>query len=129
MLIRSSMKPLVAIEVPLAIMAIACGLLLVLVPDGALLGMTPALLDGSPFRDFRIPGLALTFLVGGTTAVAGALAIARHRLAPWASWIAALALTTWLAVQVRDIPFHPMQVAIGAAAIAIVALAAHARWA
>jgi uncharacterized membrane protein (DUF2068 family) len=72
---------------------------------------------------------ATTFLVGGTTAVAGALAIARHRLAPWASWIAALALTTWLAVQVRDIPFHPMQVAIGAAAIAIVALAAHARWA
>lgn len=113
------MKPLVAIEIPLALAAIVCGLLLVVAPDGALIGLPPALLVGSPFPDYLVPGLTLAFVVGGAVALAGVLALTQHRLAGVASWAAAFVLAIWLAVQVRYIPFHPMQAVIAAATIAI----------
>lgn len=48
------------------------GILLATAPDGSLLKADPAALDGSPFDDYRRPGILLATLVGGGFLVAGA---------------------------------------------------------
>ena len=42
------------------------GAALILEKDGALLGMQAGWLDGSPFPDFRMPGIILFLLLGCT---------------------------------------------------------------
>ena len=49
--------------------AIIGGLLLLLQPQGAL-GLSTMLLQGTPFSNFFIPGLILTFVVGGVNSLA-----------------------------------------------------------
>ena len=56
---------LLSLVVLTAVAGLAGGLLLVVGPDGHLLGMTPTLLSGTPFDDWLVPGLALGGLVGG----------------------------------------------------------------
>ncbi len=43
----------------------AGGALLMVAPDGSLLKTDPSVLEGSPFTDWRVPGILLTVLVGG----------------------------------------------------------------
>jgi len=45
--------------------ALVGGLLLAAAPDGSLLSADPAVLAGSPFADYRWPGVLLATLVGG----------------------------------------------------------------
>src|SRR5689334_17760085 len=45
--------------------ALAGGVLLAVAPDGSLLQADPAALAGSPFADYRWPGVLLAALVGG----------------------------------------------------------------
>jgi hypothetical protein len=51
--------------------AVAGGVLLAARPDGSLLQADPAALAGSPFRDWRLPGVLLASLVGGGYLTAG----------------------------------------------------------
>jgi hypothetical protein len=44
--------------------ALSGGAMLVLEPDGSLLGMQPAWLDGSPFKSYLIPGVILFVMIG-----------------------------------------------------------------
>jgi hypothetical protein len=70
---------------------------------------TPSLemLEGSPFHNYAIPGLALFVLVGGS-AMAGAYLLAkRHRFAATASLLAGLVIMAFEIVEVLAIGFEP----------------------
>jgi hypothetical protein len=100
-----------------AISATPPGLLLVLDPTGGLLRMPRENLVGTPFHDFRIPGLILFIVLGlGAFFMAGSLvlgpewrwtrrldAVTGHHWA-WAGTIVfGLALMIWISVQVAMI--------------------------
>lgn len=58
--------------------AILSGMLMVLHPDGSLINLSIALLEGTPFKDFQVPGLLLAFLVGGINCMALLYNIQKH---------------------------------------------------
>lgn len=99
--------------------AVPYGLALSLNPSGDWVRMSTTMLAGSPFEDFRIPGLIL-FIVIGLGALLLAIALFRlpawgwaTRCNPWKTrhfvWSASIcygfALTTWIGVEVAMIGF------------------------
>jgi hypothetical protein len=86
--------------------AVPAGLLLVAKPDGSLIGLPPALLEGSPFADYRIPGLALAAGVGGASLSAFLLVLRCHRRARAATLLAGAVQVGWIACQVAFIGYQ-----------------------
>ena len=79
--------------------AVAAGQALMSDPTGAALAFKVAWLSGSPFPDYRFPGLFLAVVIGGTQ-LASALTLAtRRRVAPVLSLASNLLLVTWLVIQ------------------------------
>ncbi len=97
----------------LGIGAIASGAMLFAAPDGRFLGMTVDLLEGSPFRDYLIPGIILFLAVGVFQLLTAYGLMTRSRwrwpdaLNPvkfqhWAwtaSWAAGVIMIIWIAVE------------------------------
>ncbi len=54
----------------IAVTALVSGIMLVTNPDGKIMNLSVGLLEGTPFKDFVIPGLLLAVLVGGTNLLA-----------------------------------------------------------
>jgi len=54
----------------IAVAAIASGISMINSPDGITLNLQTYLLDNTPFKNFLIPGILLTFFVGGVNLVA-----------------------------------------------------------
>lgn len=80
-------------------------------------------LDGSPFRDYRVPSLVLGFGVGGTSAASTVIAWRGCENAGSAAMIAGSVLTGWIIVQVRIIgPRSFLQPLMGAVGISMVTL-------
>lgn len=108
------------------------GAMLVLDPSGAALDLPVALLGGSPFGSYRVPGVILFAVLGvGPCFVAYAVWSGRS----WArtgSVLAGLALVTWIGVQLALIGYQPwppppwpsLQVVYGAIGVAIFGFAA-----
>ena len=76
------MRTRVVLELAAGVLAVAGGVLLVAAPDGSLLQLDAAMLGGSPFGDWRLPGILLADLVGGGFLAAGMWDRAEHRQAP-----------------------------------------------
>jgi hypothetical protein len=53
----------------IALTALLSGLIMLNNPDGSMLYLSPGLLETTPFRDFRIPGLFLALFVGGSNLI------------------------------------------------------------
>lgn len=103
--------------------ALVCGLLLAAAPDGHLLQMTPALLAGSPFGSFLVPGLVLATVLGLGGMAAGLLALRGHPLHAWAVCLAGGAILGWIGVQMTIIPdTHTQQYIIGSVGVAALAM-------
>jgi membrane protein implicated in regulation of membrane protease activity len=124
---RATLRALVCLMLFEVISAVPYGVALVIDPSGGLVGMPVAMLKGSPFHDFRIPGLIL-FVVLGLGALIVAIGLLRLPMWNWAvrlnpykhrHWVWAatvlygLALIIWIAVEVTMIgldswlqPFH-----------------------
>jgi hypothetical protein len=79
--------------------AIGGGLALLAAPDGSIVRMPLSILEHTPFRDFLVPGLLLTFVVGFGNMIAGALVARRYRFADAAAFMSGGALTIWILVQ------------------------------
>lgn len=62
-----------------AVTSAVSGLLLFFNPEGSLFQLQAGLLEGTPFNDFRLPGLILALLVGGINALAVFFNLQRHR--------------------------------------------------
>lgn len=120
--------PLILSNAFVAVGAIPAGLALVADPSGGAIGLPVALLEGTPFDGFRVPGLALAFLVGGTAlaaAVAHVLAWARAREL---SLLAGVTLVGWIAIQVALVgPVHALQLLYALIGLAEIGLAVRAR--
>ena len=89
----------------LGIGALAGGAMLVADSDGSAMGTTVAVLAGSPFPDFLIPGLVLAGLFGVGSFIVVAMALRRLPIAPFLAFAIGCAQMIWITVEtwmVRD---------------------------
>ncbi|MBK7506600.1 MAG: hypothetical protein IPI52_16600 [Bacteroidetes bacterium] len=120
--------PLVAIALFLALGAIPAGVAFVLSPDGSLVGMPLAVLGGTPFDDFRLPGLVLATVVGGSTLAAAGLVASGSRRAADGALVAGAVTLGWIAFQVLLIGYvSRLQPLVALLGLALVWLAWRAR--
>ena len=94
-----------------ALGAIPAGLSMIFTPDGSGVGMSTALLTGSPFPDFFIPGIFL-LVVNGLFQVAGAIfSFGKNRFAGIIGLALGIILLLWIVVQIYFIGLtHFLQV-------------------
>ena len=101
----------------LGIGALAGGLALVSKPDGSVMQFDTALLAGSPFSDYLIPGLVLGGVFGIGSLVVAAMGLRRSRLAPFLAFAIGCAQMIWIGVElaiIREFSFlHPTYFVIG----------------
>jgi hypothetical protein len=95
------------------------GLSLSIAPDGSIMRMPTSLLEGSPFRDFLIPGLILLLVLGVLPLVAAAGLWLRRRWAWYAAFVVGCGLMVWILVEVTIIPYDILQPIFGGIGIAI----------
>lgn len=120
--------PLLAIALFLALGAIPAGAAFALRPDGSLVGMPLSVLAGTPFPDFRLPGLVLALVVGGATLAAAILLAIDSRRAAGVALAAGAVTLGWIAVQLALIGYvSPLQPLVAALGLAMVGLAWRAR--
>jgi hypothetical protein len=87
----------VGLEIFLGLGALFGGGLLILAPDGRLLGMPVSLLAGTPFPSFLVPGVCLFVFVGIAPLLAAAMTLRRQVIAPLAAVAVGLTLMGWMA--------------------------------
>lgn len=116
---------LFAIAMVLAAGAVPTGIAFVARPDGSLVGMPLTVLAPTPFADFRIPGLVLATVVGGSTLASAVLIAGRRRVAASVAFGAGFVVVGWIAAQVALIghasALQPVVAALGGAMIALAA--------
>jgi hypothetical protein len=85
-------------------------------------------LDGTPFADWLLPGIAL-FLINGVLPTIALVATARRWERAWLGLaLIGATLLGWLAVQIPVVGFAaPFQVTYGAVAVALIALGVRIR--
>ena len=83
----------------IAVTSTLSGLLMISKPDGGILNLQLSLLDGTPFKDFLIPGILLTTIVGGVNLLALFYNMQRH--ANRYNWAMAggIMISGWIIVQ------------------------------
>jgi len=96
---------LLVLHLLLGVAAVAAGQAFVRDPGGGALGMTTEPLGGSPFPDYRVPGLFLAVVIGGANLASGVLLWRRRAFAPVVSFATGLLLVAWVAVQTAIIGF------------------------
>jgi len=114
---------LVVLQSIVGVNAVFAGLSLVTEPSGAGLGMTTALLEGSPFGSFLVPGLVL-LAMNGVGQLAGAALVLRHRSrAGLAALLLGFFLCLWILSQLvwlgETMWLQPVLFAIGLAEMAL----------
>ncbi|HVB10984.1 MAG TPA: hypothetical protein VNM16_11545 [Bacillota bacterium] len=87
------------LEIFLGIGALAGGLGLILAPDGSGFGFSTALLAGSPFTSFLVPGIILFTVLGIGPLVAAVLTLRRSPAAPTLALVVGILLVGWIVVE------------------------------
>jgi hypothetical protein len=104
---------------------LAGGVLLAAAPDGSLLRADPATLAGTPFGDWRAPGVLLAGLVGGGFLLAGWWQWRGYRHARELSIVAGAGLVCFEAAELAWIGFQPLEALFAAVGVVIIGLAWH----
>lgn len=115
---------LLALQLVTGACALAGGALLVVAPDGSLLQANASALEGSPFTDWRVPGILLTVLVSGGLLAAGSWQWRNGRHSRAVSILAGLGLVAFEAAELAWIGFQPLEGVFAMVGAAIVGLAA-----
>lgn len=118
-------KLCLAVLLLLGLGALAGGIALVSKPDGSVMKFDVALLAGSPFADYTIPGLILGGLFGIGSFIVVGMGVVRMRLAPFLAFGIGCAQMIWIVVElaiIKELSFlHPvcfgMGLAIAASAV------------
>ena len=116
-------RALVAVELCTGSAALVGGVLLAIRPDGSLLQADSAALAGSPFSDWRVPGVLLGTLVGGGFLLTGLWQWRRGRWARELSLLAGAGLVLFEAAEVVWLGFQPLEAVFAAVGLAVVVLA------
>jgi len=101
------------------ICGIAGGVALVAAPDGRIMKMPVAQLDGSPFSSYLIPGLILLIVLGILPLDVLAGLWLQPKVAWYGSLVVGCGLVLWIVVQVLYIPFSALQTIFGAVGLLI----------
>ena len=111
----------------LALGALGGAAFLVSSPDGSAMQWTVAMLAGSPFSDFFIPGLILGGLFGVGSLAVVAMGIARLSIAPFLAFAIGCGQMIWIVVELAIIGqlsfLHPLCFGLG-----LVIAATSVRW-
>jgi preprotein translocase subunit Sec61beta len=116
-------RVLVALELVTGVTGLVGGALLAAAPDGLLLRADPATLAGSPFSDWRVPGVLLAGLVGGGFLLAGWWQWRGHRYARELSMAAGAGLVCFESAELGWIGFQPLEAVFAAVGVSIIVLA------
>jgi hypothetical protein len=119
-------RVLVALELVTGVTGLVGGVLLAAAPDGSLLRADPATLAGSPFSDWRVPGVLLAGLVGGGFLLAAWWQWRGYRYARELSMAAGTGLVCFEAFELAWLGFQPLEAIFALAGLAVVVLACHA---
>jgi len=102
-------RPIEAIAWFVALGAAFGAVFMLIAPDGQHLGWSVAMLAGTPFSDFALPGLVLGLVVGGTQLAAALAVRLRHPRSLHLAAFAAVTLIIWLVAQIALIGFFGLQ--------------------
>ena len=97
---------LVALHAGLAIAAVGAATALALDPSGDPLTFELEWLEGSPFDDYRVPGLFLAIVIGSANLASAAGLSLRRPWAPFASLGTGLLLLAWMTIETVIIGFN-----------------------
>jgi hypothetical protein len=110
-------KLCIASLVLLGLGAIAGGIALLAKPDGSVMHFDVALLAGTPFTDYTVPGLILGGLFGIGSLIVAGLGLARYRIAPFLAFAIGCAQMIWIVVElaiIEELSFlHPAFFGVG----------------
>jgi hypothetical protein len=96
-----------------ALGGIAGGLALSIRTDGSIMQMPVSQLNGSPFQDYRTPGLILLLVLGVFPLIALIGVWARRAWAWYASFAIGCALVIWILVEIRIVDYSVLQPVFG----------------
>ena len=120
-------RGLVALEYFTGITALAGGVMLAVRPDGSLLQAKLSALDGSPFSNWRAPGILLAVLVGGGFLLAAEWQRRHLHRARELSIFAGVGLIVFELTELVWIGFQPLEVIFGFGGAAVAVLAVRQR--
>jgi hypothetical protein len=116
-------RVLVALELVTGVTGLVGGALLTAAPDGLLLRADPATLTGSPFSDWRVPGVLLAGLVGGGFLLAGWWQWRGHMYARELSMAAGAGLVCFESAELVWLGFQPLEAVFAVVGMTVVILA------
>ena len=116
-------RALVALELVTGVTGLAGGVLLAAAPDGSLLRADPATLAGTPFTDWRVPGVLLAGLVGGGFLLAGWWQWSGHWHARELSMAAGAGLVCFEAAELAWLGFQPLEAVFALVGVMVIGLA------
>lgn len=119
---RSPRRWLVGIEATTGALASVGGVLLVIRPDGGLIGARTDVLEGSPFSSWLVPGVLLLLLVGGSFLTTALYVSVSGRFAPELSVVAGAGLVVFESCEVVWLGLQPLEVVFMGVGVAVVAL-------
>ena len=120
-------RVVMVLEYVTAVAALAGGVMLAVRPDGSLLQARQSALAGSPFSDWRVPGILLSVLVGVGYLLAAEWQRRRLPHARELSIFAGLGLIAFEAAEWIWIGFQPLEVIFGAVGAVVAVLAIRQR--
>jgi hypothetical protein len=123
--VRAPRRALVTLELVTGAMGLAGGVLLAAAPDGTLLRADPATLAGTPFTDWRVPGVLLAGLVGGGFLLAGRWQWRGRRHARELSLAAGAGLVCFEAAELAWLGFQPLEAVFAVVGMVVIGIAWH----
>ena len=116
-------RALVTLELVTGAAGLAGGVLLAAAPDGSLLRADPATLAGTPFTDWRVPGVLLAGLVGGGFLLAGWWQWRGRWHARELSMAAGAGLVCFEAAELAWLGFQPLEAVFAVVGVMVTGLA------
>ena len=120
---RGARRSLAVIELVTGAAGLVSGVLLAVSPGGSLLRADPHALAGTPFSDWRVPGVLLATLVGGGFLLAGWWTWRDHRYARELSGFAGAGLIAFEAAELAWIGFQPLEAVFTVVGVVTIILA------
>lgn len=114
---------LIGLELFIGVTAMLGGIGLIVRPDGTLLQAKLSALSGTPFADWRVPGVFLLVFVGGGSLLTGFWLWRRAWHARELAVLAGLGVLAFEIVELTTIGFQALEAAVGLLAVLMVALA------